>query len=58
MLDPQFLKKNKTNEIESTSYTKFTTFINKKFNQKKAVDLFVKLVNFRNKSSPYDNEII
>ena len=58
MLDPQFLEESKNNGIESTGYAEFTTFINKKFNQEEAVELFAELVNFRNKNSPYDNEII
>ena len=58
MLDPQFLEESKTNGIESTGYAEFTTFVNKRFNQEEAVELFAELVNFRNKSSPYDNEII
>jgi len=58
MLDPQFLEESKNNGIEFTGYAEFTTFINKKFNQEEAVELFAELVNFRNKNSPYDNEII
>jgi len=52
------LEESKTNGIESTGYAEFTTFVNKRFNQEEAVELFAELVNFHNKSSPYDNEII
>ena len=58
MLDPQFLEESKSNGIESTDYIEFITFINNRFNQKESVELFAELVNFRNKNSPYDNEII
>ncbi|GBC35870.1 zinc finger BED domain-containing protein 1-like [Rhizophagus irregularis DAOM 181602=DAOM 197198] len=58
MLDPQFLEKSKNDEVESIGYVEFTTFVNKRFNQEEAVELFAELVNFRNKNSPYDNEII
>src|SRR5438270_12398726 len=58
MLDPQFLEESKSNGIESTGYKEFTNFINKKFNQEESVKLFAELVSFRNKNSPYDNEII
>src|SRR2546423_3784526 len=58
LLDSQFLEKSKNNEIESTGYTEFTTFTNEKFGHEESVELFAELVNFCNKNSPYDNEII
>ena len=58
LLDPQFLEKSKNSEAESTGYTEFTTFTNEKFGHEESIELFAELVNFRNKNSPYDNEII
>ena len=45
MLDPQFLEESKTNGIESTGDAEFTTFVNKRFNQEEAVELFAELVS-------------
>ena len=58
ILDPQFLEESKNNEIESTGYLEFTKFTSKKFSREESVELFAELVNFRNKNSPYNNEII
>lgn len=58
ILDPQFLEESKNSGMESTGYAEFTTFVNKRFNQEESVELFAELVNFRNKNSPYNNEII
>jgi Protein of unknown function (DUF 659)/hAT family C-terminal dimerisation region len=56
MLDPRFLEESK--DIEATGYNEFTAFTNKRYNQEKSVELFVELVKFRQKTSPYDNETI
>ncbi|GES90558.1 uncharacterized protein LOC111693179 [Rhizophagus clarus] len=58
MLDPQFLEKSKNNGIEADGYTEFTTFASEKFDHEESVELFAELVNFRNKKSSYNNEII
>src|SRR4051794_4833180 len=58
ILDSQFLEESKNNEMESTGYTEFTKFASKKFSREESVELFAKLVNFRNKNSSYNNEII
>src|SRR5215216_2527832 len=57
MLDPQFLEES-NNGIESTGYAEFTKYTSEKFSDEKSVNLFIELVNFRDKHFPYDNEII
>ncbi|CAG8833036.1 27337_t:CDS:2, partial [Racocetra persica] len=44
--------------IEPIGYNAFTKFANLKFGQESSVKLFVEIVKFRNKSSPYDDYII
>ena len=58
ILDPQFLNESKINEIESDCYKEFTEFTKEKFGYEESVELFAELVKFRNKNSPYNNEII
>ena len=58
MLDSCFLEKSRNTDIEATGYTEFTVFTSKKFGQKESVNLFIELVKFRQKSSPYNNETI
>ena len=58
MLDPCFLEKSQNTDLEANGYSVFTTFTNSWFNQEKSVNLFIELVKFRQKTSPYDNEII
>ena len=52
------LKKSQNTDLEATGYSVFTTFTNSWFDQEKSVNLFIELVKFRQKASPYDNEII
>ncbi len=58
MLDPHFLEESRNKNIEATGYTEFTTFTDKSFDQEKSAKLFIKLVKFHQKISPYDNETI
>jgi len=58
MLDPRFLEESRNGNIEATGYNEFTAFTNKCFNQKKSAKLFIELVKFHQKVSPYDNETI
>ncbi|RIB12105.1 hypothetical protein C2G38_50007 [Gigaspora rosea] len=58
MLDPRFLEESRTCNIEPIGYNTFNTFTKQKFGQKESVELFVEIVKFRNKSSPYDDYII
>ncbi|CAG8652164.1 8679_t:CDS:10 [Funneliformis caledonium] len=58
MLDPCFLEESRNTDLEATGYSEFTAFTNKLFDQEKSVTLFIELVKFRQKASPYDNEII
>ncbi|CAG8844529.1 12032_t:CDS:2, partial [Gigaspora margarita] len=58
ILDPRFLEESRTCNIEPIGYNTFTTFTNQKFGQEKSVELFIEIVKFRNKSSPYDDYII
>ncbi|CAG8785225.1 14638_t:CDS:2 [Cetraspora pellucida] len=51
-------KESKICNIEPIGYNTFNTFTNQKFEQEKSVELFIKIVKFRNKSSPYDDYII
>ncbi|CAG8853148.1 38055_t:CDS:2, partial [Gigaspora margarita] len=39
-------------------YNIFIAFMNQTFEQESSVELFIKIVKFRNKNSPYDNFII
>ncbi|CAG8695987.1 504_t:CDS:1, partial [Dentiscutata heterogama] len=43
---------------EAMGYSKFTIFIKEKFGQDESVTLFIELVKFCKKTSPYDNEVI
>jgi hypothetical protein len=56
MLDPIFLEESR--DIEAAGYNEFTSYTNSKFSHEDSVELFVELVKFRNKNSPYDNDII
>jgi hypothetical protein len=58
MLDPRFLEESKTLDMEAAGYNEFTSYVNSQFNHEDCVELFVELVKFRNKNSPYDNDII
>ena len=58
MLDPRFLEESRTYNIEAIGYNTFTVFTKQKFGQEKSVELFIEIVKFRNKSSPYDDFII
>ncbi len=58
MLDPCFLEESRNKNIEATGYTEFTKFTDKSFDQEKSAKLFIELVKFRQKISPYDNETI
>ncbi|CAG8849958.1 45160_t:CDS:1, partial [Gigaspora margarita] len=58
MLDPRFLEESRIHDVEPIGYNAFTTYTNQKFGQEKSVELFIEIVKFRNKSSPYDNNII
>ncbi|CAG8836081.1 35731_t:CDS:2, partial [Gigaspora margarita] len=57
MLDLRFLETNNLSE-EAMGYFEFTTFTKKKFGQDKYVSLFIELVKFQKKTSPYNNEVI
>ncbi|CAG8794491.1 20811_t:CDS:2, partial [Dentiscutata erythropus] len=57
MLDPRFLETNNPSE-EAMGYSEFTTFTKEKFGQDESVTLFIELVKFRKKTSPYNNEVI
>ena len=58
MLDSRFLKESRNKNIEATGYTEFTTFTDKSFDQEKSAKLFIELVKFCQKISPYDNKTI
>ncbi len=58
MLDSHFLKESRNKNIEATGYTEFTKFTDKSFDQEISAKLFIELVKFHQKISPYDNEII
>ncbi|CAG8800447.1 25519_t:CDS:2, partial [Dentiscutata erythropus] len=58
MLDLRFLEESRIYNIEAIGYNTFTTFTTQKFRQEKTVELFIEIVKFRNKSSPYDDDII
>ncbi len=53
-----FFGKSRNKNIKATGYTKFTKFTDKSFDQKKSAKLFIELVKFCQKISPYDNETI
>jgi hypothetical protein len=58
MMDPHFLEESRNTNIEATGYSEFTSFTNTRFNREESVNMFTELVKFRQKNSPYDNEII
>ena len=58
MLDPRFLEESKNANVEAIGYDEFTKFTSKRFGQEESVSLFIELVTFRQKNSPYDNETI
>ena len=58
MLDSCFLEESRNKNIEAIGYTEFTKFTDKSFDQEKSAKLFIELVKFRQKISPYDNETI
>ncbi|CAG8605963.1 21863_t:CDS:2 [Gigaspora rosea] len=58
MLDLRFLEESKICNIEPIGYNTFNTFTKQKFGQEEFVELFVEIVKFQNKSSPYDDYII